>query len=273
MQGSAMATPTGKPPLSVVVPVYNAETFIADAMRELTTYLKAWPEPVELIIVDDGSTDQTSRLLKEAVADAPIPVQMLRNARNRGKGAAIYRGMKLASGHPRVFLDADLAYPPSEIAQVCAVLSAGADVVIACRVHPSSRYVISPSFFRYLYTRHVAGRIFSWLAHVVLLPGILDSQAGLKGFTAAAAEQLFSGWLPDGFSFDLAVLFRAQQLGLTIEQMPVVYRYDTEPTTVRFLLDTLVVLRDLVRIRIRLSRKSALSRPAAQSDPSRVVGP
>ena len=70
-------------------------------------------------------------------------------------------------------------------------LEQGSDVVIACRVYPESRYDISPAFFRYLYTRHVMSRVFNWAVRHTLLPEILDTQAGLKGFTAAAAETVF----------------------------------------------------------------------------------
>ena len=147
-----------------------------------------------------------------------------------------------------MFLDADLAYPPGEIDRICRALASGADVAIANRVDRESRYLIQPSFFRYLYTRHLAGRLFNLIARSVLLPGIRDTQAGLKGFTAETADRLFQEWLPLGFSFDLGVLFRARRLGLRIEQVPVTYRYDSEPTTVRFLADTLAVLRDIARI-------------------------
>jgi hypothetical protein len=249
------ATTTSKSPyLSVVVPVYNGEERIGDTIRDLLAYLSDAELDAELIVVDDGSTDQTPARSHDALEGAPIPVQFVHSPANEGKGAAVRRGMQLARGTLRVFIDADLAYPPSEIGHIVRRLEAGADVAIASRVHPDSRYVISPSFFRYLYTRHVSGRVFNWLVQLFLLPGIRDTQAGLKGFSQNAVEMLFNGWLPGGFSFDLAVLFRARLLGMKVEQVPVVYRYDTEPTTVRFLLDTLIVLRDMLQIRARLGR-------------------
>ena len=85
-----------------------------------------------------------------------------------------------------------------------------------------------------------------------LLPGLLDTQAGLKGFRADVAERLFRGWLPAGFSFDLALLFRTRRLGLRIEQVPIFYQYLSEPSTVRLLRDTTRMLADVVQIRIRL---------------------
>jgi glycosyltransferase involved in cell wall biosynthesis len=238
--------------LSVVVPVYNGEPFIARTIGELNDYLASLDEPAELIVIDDGSTDRTAVIVDEAVAEAPIPIRFIRGPANEGKGAAIRRGMAAAQGRYRVFLDADLAYSPYAISEVRSRLAEGADVVIGSRVHPDSTYQVKPSFFRYLYTRHVAGRVFNWIVRLFLLPGIFDSQAGLKGFTAKAADTIFGGWLPDGFSFDLGVLSRARHERLVIEQIPVQYRYDNEPTTVRFVNDSIAALYDLAVVRLRI---------------------
>jgi dolichyl-phosphate beta-glucosyltransferase len=237
--------------LSVIVPVYNGEAFIAQTIRDLVSYLAVWGERAELIVVDDGSTDRTADIATESAAGTPIPVWVLASPENQGKGAAIARGMAQAAGKYRVFLDADLAYPPQAIGEVMASLRDGADVVIGSRVHDQSTYQVKPSFFRYLYTRHVAGRIFNWIVRMVLLPGVYDTQAGLKGFTAGAADALFGSWMPAGFSFDLAVLARAQRNGFTIVQIPVQYRYDSEATTVRFFGDSVDALRDIAMIRMR----------------------
>ena len=112
---------TERPALSVIVPVFNGEAFIADTVRALLDYLRTLGRPAELIVVDDGSTDLTAALLERITAGAATPVQVIQSERNQGKGAAIARGMQAARGDVRVFLDADLAYPPSEIERVCAV--------------------------------------------------------------------------------------------------------------------------------------------------------
>ena len=220
--------------LSVVVPVYNGETFIERTMIELVDFLSSLDEPSELIVVDDGSSDQTAELISGVISESSASVQFIESPRNEGKGAAIRRGMAVAKGRYRVFLDADLAYSPDSVSEVRSKLAEGAEVVIGSRVHPDSTYQVRPSFFRYLYTRHVAGRVFNWIVRLSLVPGIYDSQAGLKGFTAGAADTIFGGWLPDGFSFDLGVLLRARHERLVIEQIPVRYRYDSEPSRRQF---------------------------------------
>jgi len=241
-----------RPELSVIVPVYNGEAFIAKNVSDLIAYLATRPGRSELIIVNDGSTDRTPELVEQAIEAAPIHVLMLSNERNEGKGAAVARGMQAARGDHRVFLDADLAYPPEQIETLCAALSNGTEVAIACRAHRSSRLVVHSPYVSYFLIRHVIGRLLNRVVRLLLLPGVSDSQAGLKGFSAAAAGRLFSGWLPRGFSFDLALLFRSRRLGLKLAQVPVVYRYDREPGTVRLARDTLRMLRDLVQIRTRL---------------------
>ena len=122
------------------------------------------------------------------------------------------------------------------------------------RALPESPYVMSPTFFHYLYTRHLMSRLFNKLAQLVLLPGILDTQAGLKGFTAQAAEKIFSRQTLCGFGFDLEVLFIARSHHLKIEQMPVDYHYNDEPTTVNFAKHGVEMLLDLIRVRLNGAR-------------------
>jgi glycosyltransferase involved in cell wall biosynthesis/4-amino-4-deoxy-L-arabinose transferase-like glycosyltransferase len=245
-------TPTEPIALSIVVPVFNGESFITGTVRELTTHLANLSVSAELIVVDDGSTDRTAERVHEALESSPVRASLLRLERNRGKGAAIAAGMRSACGESRVFIDADLAYPPETIDAIHAALTGDVDIAIASRTDPDSRLLLNPAYFVYAFSRHLVGRVFNLVIRLFLLPGIRDSQAGLKGFRAPAAKALFSGWLPRGFSMDLALLFRARRLGFRISQVPVLYRALDEPTTVRFARDTGRMLRDLALIRFRL---------------------
>jgi len=234
--------------LSVVVPVRNGADRLPAHLAALRSFACAQDRPTELVLVDDASEPAAARLLTEFGRDA-AEVAVLRNEANRGKGFSVARGMLAARGRYRVFTDADLAYPVDEIAHMVRQLETGSDVAIACRVLPESRYLMSPSFFHYLYTRHVMSRVFNRVVRLVLLPGILDTQAGLKGFTARATELIFPRLTIAGFGFDVELLYIAKQHGLTVAQAAVHYRYDDEPSTVRFAADAVEMLEDLVKIR------------------------
>jgi dolichyl-phosphate beta-glucosyltransferase len=234
--------------LSVVVPVRNGADRLPLHLDTLRAFLHAQTRPTELILVDDQSESAAARLLADFGREVGAAT-VLRNDSNRGKGFSVARGMLAARGAYRVFTDADLAYPLDEITHLVQELERGSDVAIACRVLPESRYVMSPSFFSYLYTRHVMSRIFNRVVRLALLPGILDTQAGLKGFTARAGELIFPRLTIAGFGFDVELLYIARRHGLKIVQAAVRYRYDDEPSTVRFVADAFEMLEDLVRIR------------------------
>ena len=213
----------------------------------MQAFVAAQPRQAELIVVDDSGALERAGGRRACPRGAGFDV--LRNDTNRGKGYSVARGILAARGAYRVFTDADLAYPVTEIAKVLRDLEDGSDVAIACRVLPESRYLMSPSFFHYLYTRHLMSRAFNHVVRLALLPGILDSQAGLKGFTARAAELVFRRLTIDGFGFDVEALYIAAKHGLRVRQTAVHYRYDNEPSTVHFARDAAEMLRDLVTIR------------------------
>jgi glycosyltransferase involved in cell wall biosynthesis len=240
--------PTPAPHLSLIVPVYNGADRLPSSLEQLREFLCAQPYASELILVDDCSHDETRGLL-EKFAGEMSTVRLIRNDENRGKGHAVSRGMRAAVGKFRVFTDADLAYPASEVSKILADLEGGADVAIACRVLAESRYLMSPTFFSYLYTRHVMSRIFNAMVRWTLIPRVLDTQAGLKGFTAHAAEIVFPRITIPRFGFDVEALFIARKHELSLAQTPVYFRYDEEPTTVRFVEDAFRMIRDLVHIR------------------------
>ena len=237
--------------ISVVVPVYDCGGCLERNLAELRQFQASEPRSVELLLVDDrGTRPDVSAVLREFVKRTPNAV-LIQNDRNRGKGYSVTRGMLGARGRFRVFTDVDLAYPLSEITKVVSALEDGADVAIACRVHPDSEYEMSSTYLRYIYTRHFISRVFNRLVRTALIPGVYDTQAGLKGFTSRAAHEIFSRVRIDGFGFDLESLFIASRLGFRIDQIPVRYRYHDEPTTVRFVRDGREMLTDLARIRWR----------------------
>jgi dolichyl-phosphate beta-glucosyltransferase len=240
---------TDVPALSLVIPVYNAADQLPATLECVDQFATRFQGRVEVLFVDDCSSELETQLILEDFARQRDYARVLRNARNRGKGFSVTRGMLAASGRHRIFTDVDLAYPLDQVHKIIEALSNGADLAIACRVLPESRYLMSPSFFHYLYTRHLMSRAFNKVVQTFLLPGILDTQAGLKGFTAEAAKLCFSRSTIPGFGFDIECLYIAQQHGLTIKQTAVSFRYDDEPTTVRFARDSRRMLQDIWQVR------------------------
>ena len=236
------------PLLSIVIPTWNGGRQLSATLTHMREFRARLEFQTEVVIVDDCSEHSTARIAGNFADDNELTV-VLRNEINQGKGHAVARGMLHATGAYRIFVDSDLAYPSSQITKLLRVLEAGSDVAIACRVLPESRYVMSPTFFHYLYTRHLMSRMFNRLAQRVLLPGILDTQAGLKGFTARAAQTVFSRQTLRGFGFDLECLFIARLHGLKIEQVPVEFYYSDEPSTISFAKHGAEMLMDLVRVR------------------------
>jgi dolichyl-phosphate beta-glucosyltransferase len=237
------------PRLSVVVPAYNGEDRLLASLASLGQWLDQQPFSTELVLVDDCSGPAAATIMSEFAKARPNTV-CIRNEQNSGKGASVARGMLAAKGVVRVFTDADLAYPPSEIGKILRDIDSGADVAIACRVLPESRYLMSPSFFHYLYTRHLMSRGFNLMVRSALLRDVRDSQAGLKGFTANATETVFSRLTIPRFGFDVEALFIAQQHGFTVRQTAVYFRYDEEPTTVKFTQSIFQMIADLARVRM-----------------------
>jgi dolichyl-phosphate beta-glucosyltransferase len=256
------------PRCTLVLPVYNAGPGLEPSLRATGSWLDGRDEGWELILVDDGSSDVSARILDRFMEDhAAAEVRLVRFGVNRGKGFAVRVGLHKARGELVLFTDCDLAYPLANLDRLLARLDDGADAAIACRVAPESTYVIRPSFFSYLFTRHVMGRAFSRLCNAITVPRLRDTQAGLKGFRTAAVQPLLARLRLDGFSFDVELLRALLDRGARIDEVPVEFRYDNEPSTLDFTRDAIRMVRDLLRVR-RWSKRGLYTRAL---EPKRVI--
>ena len=250
---------TPPPSLTFVLPVYNGARFFGDTLQKAWQWLATRDGERELLVVDDGSSDTTADVIAAFAATLPatpgLRFTAVRNTQNRGKGFSLRRAFLLAQGEHVVFTDADLTYAMHNAEPLLAALTAGAQVAYGSRMHDDSRYVVAPTFFPKLYTRHAMGRIFNLLVRGIVVPGIRDTQAGLKGFSRAAARELAGRIRLDRFSFDVELFFIARRLGMRIDECPVEFIYRKEPSTVRFVQDSLRMVRDMLRIRWRGMRK------------------
>lgn len=255
--GDANARPTDTAYLSVIIPVWNGAERLPRTLYAVHHLLERQSYPTELVVVDDASADDAVRAIhafREDVGTCRVVVRVLRNDRNRGKGFSVARGMLNATGALRVFTDADLAYPAEDIESIVDALEKGSDVAIACRVLPQSRYVMSPTFFPYLFTRHAMSRGYNSVVRRLLRITVLDSQAGLKGFTREAAATIFRRVTIPRFGFDVECLYIATRHHQRLAQVPVTFRYDDEPSTVNVLRDGARMLTDLGRILLNARR-------------------
>jgi dolichyl-phosphate beta-glucosyltransferase len=205
--------------LSVVIPAFNEEARLPPSLRRLLAHLEARTLPFEVVVVDDGSTDDTAARVAEMGHPA---VRITRNERNRGKGYSVRRGMLLARGARRLMTDADLSTPIEDLAALLERLEGGADVVIGSRAARGSQVLLHQPWYR-----ENVGRLFNLLARFLAVPGFGDTQCGFKLFSARAAELIFARTRLEGFSFDVEALVVAVHLGLVVAEVPVTWRNDT----------------------------------------------
>jgi dolichyl-phosphate beta-glucosyltransferase len=229
--------PPGHLRVTVVVPAYGEAERVGTTVARLREALAPLGDDVEVLVVDDGSPDATA---EEAVAAG---ARVLRLEANRGKGAAVRAGVLAARGRSVVFTDADLAYPPEQVAAVVRELEDGWDVVVGSRRHPESADTAGASALRV-----VSGRLFNLLTAAVLLGQYRDTQCGLKGFRSDVGRLLFTRTKLDGFAFDVEVLHLVERYRLSLTEVPVVL-VRAPGSTVRVGLDALRMLRDLFRVR------------------------
>lgn len=237
------STPAGprRPDLSVVIPTYNEAARILPTLREILAYLPRVCPSFELIISDDGSTDDTLGVIARAFGPHPH-LRLLADTQHRGKGAAVRQGMRAARGELLLFCDADLSTPIAEIEVFLGAIPGGNDIVIGSRRRSGSVVEIHQGRIR-----EALGRCFSWLTRVMLAIDVSDVTCGFKLFTRGAANCLFSLQQIDGWSFDAELLFLAERQGFKVKEVPVHWRNDPA-TRVRLRRDVLVSFKELVAI-------------------------
>ncbi|HEX9443432.1 MAG TPA: dolichyl-phosphate beta-glucosyltransferase [Candidatus Binatia bacterium] len=229
------------PFVSVIVPAYNEGDCIQSTLGKITGYLRARFSRFEVIVVDDGSTDDTGGRVSEFAAREPS-VRLVAFSENRGKGFVVRQGVLAARGDAVFFTDADLSTPVEEIEKGLAGLEEGHPMVIASRRHSAS--VIALGQGR---GREAVGRAFNRFVKSLLSLPFDDTQCGFKCFTGAAAREIFSLARINGFAFDVEAIVIARSLGYRVYEIPV--RWTNSPDSkVRPVRDLLFVLKDLLGI-------------------------
>jgi hypothetical protein len=245
--------------LTIVVPAFNEAHRLTDGMKRLDAAVDAGAvdlERTEVVVVDDGSTDETGSTARTLLAPFPHH-RVVRNPVNRGKGEAVRLGVALARGSLTAYMDADMAIDPRGIPELVGGLGAH-DLVIGSRALPDS--MVDSTYAM----RSVMGRVFNRLVTTGTGLGLQDTQCGFKAFRTPVARLLFHLVRIDRFAFDVEILARARQLGLRIGEVPVHWRH-VAGSTVHPLHDSVTMLSDAFR-----SRTGLLATPPV---PCIVIGP
>ena len=231
------------PELTVIIPAYNESARIGLTLERVLGYLRAQSYSWELIIVDDGSRDDTVEIVGEQIKSAR-EARLIAYQPNRGKGFAVRTGVLAAKGEWVVFLDADLSTPPEEIEKALGYLRAGDDMVIGSRALPESQIERQPPLYRRLATT-----IFDLVKHLLVgLWQFSDTQCGFKAYRQSAVRPLYKRAVIDRFMFDVEILYLAERKRLKVREMPVRWA-DAAGSKVRFFEGVVNMMKDLVRIR------------------------
>ena len=226
--------------LSLIIPAYNEEKMIKGTLEKVLKFLSKKNYGWEVIVVDDGSSDKTSEIVKEFEKRG---VALVTHKNNEGKGAAIRTGVKKSKGKYIIFSDADLSVSIKNIDQFLSELKKSGAVIGSRRVRGATIEIHQP------WLRENLGRGFTFLTRVVTGVNLSDFTCGFKGFQIKAAKEIFKRTLIDRWAYDSEILFLANKLGYKIRQMPVSWenREDTRVSLGSAIITSFI---DLLKVRV-----------------------
>lgn len=216
--------------LSIVVPLYNESQRLIEGLEAIRDYMDARDFSCETIVVDDGSTDDTVRLVQEHIGQDKR-FRLVTYQRNQGKGYAVKKGMLEAVGEVRLFTDIDMSVPIDRADDFLKKVEEGNDIVIGTRKSQMSNVIIHQPKYR-----EILGEGYRRFVRILFAPGISDFTCGFKAFSAQAATKVFSASLIKRWSFDTELLFLARRWGLSILEVPVSWT-NSPATKVNLILD------------------------------------
>jgi len=202
-----------------VIPAYNERDRILPTLESVLAYAGRQGWNAEVLVVDDGSRDETAEIVTQFAARHPM-VRLVRNPGNRGKGYSVRNGMLRASGEILLFSDADLASPIEESEKLFAAIAAGADIAIG------SRWIRSElQTQRQPLHRQLMGRLYNLLMRIVLGLNFKDTQCGFKAFKRSTAQRIFQFQKIERWGFDPELLYLARKFGLRVVEIPVAWAH------------------------------------------------
>jgi glycosyltransferase involved in cell wall biosynthesis len=227
---------------SIIIPAYNESARLGATIDRVLNYIAAQHWDAEVIVVDDGSRDQTPDLIRSYAQTQPT-LHLLENPGNRGKGYSVRNGMLNATGEILLFTDADLSAPIEEAPNLFAAIHSGADIAIGSRWLRPELQSRRQSLLRQFY-----GRIFNLSLRLVLGLNFKDTQCGFKAFTRHAAQEIFPRQRIERWGFDPELLYLARKLGFKVKEVPVVWS-NSEGTRISPLRDGIRMFAEVLKIR------------------------
>ncbi len=232
------------PLLTIVIPAYNEESRLPGTLAKIDAFLRQQPYQAEVIVVENGSRDDTSGIVERFCADHAY-VRLLHSA--KGKGAAVRTGMLAAAGDYALICDADLAMPIAETAKLLAAVQNGFDVAIASREGEGAVRFDEP------YYRHLMGRVFNTLVRILAIPSLQDTQCGFKLFRRGVARDVFARQTMGGWAFDVEVLAIAIRRGYKVVEVPIHWYFMTN-SKISPVRDTISMVREVIKVRQNVHR-------------------
>lgn len=235
-----------RPALTIVLPCFNEGSHI---VRSLHTLDRWFGSAAEVLIIDDGSSDDTAEQAR-AFAASHDNVRVHRLPVNSGKGRAIRSAIPLARGESVLLMDSDLAYDRDSAQRVLEALAA-ADMAVGSRRHALSRYSVPVNLFGFLYRRHLVGLTFNACVRALLQIHLRDTQCGLKGFRREALERIGGSLTTEGFALDVEMFLVARALGLQLAEVPVHVTYRSAKSSVKLLRTGVAATGEVLRLAAR----------------------
>jgi len=227
---------------SLIIPAYNESARLGATLENVLAYVHAQGWNAEVIVVNDGSRDNTAEIVKSFAAKDPI-LRLVENPGNRGKGYSVRNGMLNARGEILLFSDADLSSPIEEAPKLLAALEQGADIAIGSRWLRSETQTQRQPLHRQLF-----GRVFNLLLRLTLGLKFKDTQCGFKAFKQPAARAIFPLQKIERWGFDPEILFLARKFGFKVKEIPVVWGH-SGGTRINPLVDGARMFQEMLRIR------------------------
>jgi dolichyl-phosphate beta-glucosyltransferase len=230
------------PQYSIIIPAYNEGARLGKTLDRVLGYIASQDWDAEVIVVNDGSRDQTSDMVRQ-YASSHSRLRLLENPGNHGKGYSVRNGMLNASGDLLLFSDADLSSPIEESPKLFAALKAGADVAIGSRWLQPELQTQRQSLLRQFY-----GRLFNLALRILLGLHFKDTQCGFKAFTKAGARKIFPWQRIERWGFDPELLYLAWKARLKVVEVPVAWAH-VEGTRISPLRDGVRMFGEVLKIR------------------------